>query len=42
MGKTSESMKSYFPAFLLISMYKITVPAPSIPHFKDLYLILKI
>ena len=32
--KTRESMKSYFPAFLSIS--RITVPASSITHFKDL------
>ena len=36
MGKTGESMNSYFPSFLSISLDMIIVQAPSIPHFKDL------
>ena len=35
-GKTGESMKCYFPAFLRIFFDRIMVTAPSIPHFKGL------
>ena len=28
--------KTYFPAYLRISLNRIIVPAPSIPHFKGL------
>ena len=34
--KTVESIKSYFPALLWISLDKNIVLAPSIPHFKGL------
>ena len=35
-GKTGESTKKNFPAHLWLSLEKIGVRAPSIPHFKAL------
>ena len=35
-GKTCEFMKKYFPALSQISLERIIVQAPTIPHFKGL------
>ena len=40
--KTDESMKRYFSAFLWISFDQIIVQAPSIPHFFETDVMLKI